>query len=81
MKKEFIQLIQSEVRTQIKNEMSAMQTEVVNLGIKIDSIQTSIRESIGAAIRDGLQKPVWVHRSSSSSSRSRISQGSTSAMK
>jgi hypothetical protein len=55
MKKEFIQLIQTEVRTQIKNEMSAMQTEVVNLGIKIDSMQTSIRESIGAAIRDGLQ--------------------------
>jgi hypothetical protein len=55
MKKEFMQMIQTEVRTQIKNEMSAMQTEVANLGLKIDTMQTGIRESIGAAIRDGLR--------------------------
>jgi predicted GTPase len=43
-------MIQTEVKTQIKNEMNAIQTEVANLGIKIDTMQVGIQESIATTI-------------------------------
>jgi hypothetical protein len=55
MKKEFLSLIQKEVKTQIQEQISAMRSELVNLSTKIDSMQVDIRESIGATIRETIQ--------------------------
>jgi hypothetical protein len=56
MKREFTELIQTEVRKQIETEMAKMQQEMANIGVKIDSIKTSIKDSIGEAIRAGIKE-------------------------
>jgi hypothetical protein len=38
MKKEFMEIIQKEVRTQIQSEMAAMKQEMTNLGAKMDNL-------------------------------------------
>jgi hypothetical protein len=55
MKKEFLQMIQDEVQSQIRQEMNAIQAEVANLGTKIDTLQEGIRDNIGAAIRESIK--------------------------
>jgi hypothetical protein len=59
MKKEFMEIIQKEVRTQIQSEMAAMKQEMTNLGAKMDNLQTdikdTIKDSIGEAIRASMR--------------------------
>jgi hypothetical protein len=50
MKQEFMTMIQNEVKAQIQQEISAMQTEVANMSTKIDTLQEGIKENVGAAI-------------------------------
>jgi hypothetical protein len=51
MQTEFRNMIKNEVKTQIKTQMEAIQADVANIGPKIDTMQASIRDSIGSAIR------------------------------
>jgi hypothetical protein len=55
LKREFTEMIKSEVKSQIQEAMTAMQQSVTHVSEKIDSMQGSIREAIGAAIRESMQ--------------------------
>jgi hypothetical protein len=54
MQTEFRNMIKNEVKAQIKTPMEAIQADVTNLGLKIDTMQASIRDSIGSAIRESM---------------------------
>jgi hypothetical protein len=51
MKYKFQNMIKHEVKTQIQEEISAIQTEMVNMSAKIDTLQDGIKDSVGQAIR------------------------------
>jgi hypothetical protein len=55
MQAEFRNMIKNEVKTQIKTQMEGIQADVANLGLKIDTMQASIRDSIGSTIRESMQ--------------------------
>ena len=54
LKRKFTEMIKNEVKTQIQQEMAAMQASLNLVSGKIDTVQGSIRDAIGSAIQDNM---------------------------
>jgi hypothetical protein len=55
LKKKFTEMIRNEVKTQIQQEMTAMQEAMTTVSTKLDAMQGSTRDAIGSAIKESMQ--------------------------
>jgi hypothetical protein len=55
LKNEFTKMIRNKVKTQIQQEMTAMQEAMTTVSTKLDAMQGSIRDTIGLAFKESMQ--------------------------
>ena len=61
LRKDFIEMIQKEVKTQIHTQMQALRQELTTLSNKIDSMKHDIQASIGSIVKDAIMQSFSQH--------------------